>query len=71
MKSGGAFVPVDPKYPDDRVSYIIEDSKSKFVITTKEIANEKKELLDKADVEVFLIEDIAKSKKINNPNLKI
>ena len=71
VKSGGAFLPIDPKYPDDRVSYIIEDSHTKYVVTTKDIAEEKKELLKSTKVEVFLIEDIAKSNKVDNPNLKI
>lgn len=71
VKSGGAFLPIDPKYPDDRVSYIIEDSHTKYVVTTKEIAEEKKDLLKDTKVEVFLIEDIAKSKKDDNPNVKI
>ena len=41
VKSGGAFVPIDPKYPDERVSYIISDSNTKYVITTKTILEEK------------------------------
>ena len=71
VKSGGAFLPIDPKYPDDRVSYIITDSHTKYVITTKEVYEEKKELLSSLDVKVYLIEDIAKSNKDNNPNIKI
>lgn len=71
VKSGGAFLPIDPKYPDDRVSYIISDSHTKYVITTKEILEDKKKILDEAGVKVFLISDIAKSSKDNNPNVKI
>ena len=71
VKSGGAFLPIDPKYPDDRISYIIEDSQTKYVVTTKEVIEEKKELLKNANVKVFLVEDIVKSNKIDNPNLKI
>ena len=26
LKSGGAYLPIDPEYPDERVSYMIEDS---------------------------------------------
>ena len=32
LKSGGAFLAIDPKYPDDRVTYIIEDSKAKLLV---------------------------------------
>ncbi len=71
VKSGAAFVPVDPKYPDDRVSYIITDSGSKILISTKEIIDCKKELIDSTGVVALAIEDILTSKKINNPNVKI
>ena len=71
VKSGGAFLPIDPKYPDDRVAYIIDDSHSKFVITTKIVGEEKASLLKDAGVKVFYIEDILKSNKANNPNVKI
>ena len=26
LKSGAAYVPIDPEYPADRVAYILEDS---------------------------------------------
>ncbi|MCU1323501.1 MAG: putative linear pentadecapeptide gramicidin synthetase LgrB [Acidobacteriaceae bacterium] len=33
LKSGGAYVPVDPGHPSDRVSYILTDSDCKVVLT--------------------------------------
>ena len=36
LKAGMAFVPLDPEYPLDRISYMLEDSKSKIVISSKE-----------------------------------
>ncbi|WP_340202269.1 amino acid adenylation domain-containing protein [Ascidiimonas sp. W6] len=33
MKSGGAYVPVDPEYPEDRISFIIKDTKAKAILT--------------------------------------
>ena len=71
VKSGGAFVPVDPKYPDDRVSYIITNSESRFLISTKEIIESKKELIESTKVVAVAIEDILKSNKTNNPNVDI
>ena len=32
MKAGGAYIPVDPTYPADRIQYMIEDSGAKFVL---------------------------------------
>ncbi|MGG0657216.1 amino acid adenylation domain-containing protein [Rummeliibacillus pycnus] len=33
MKSGGVYVPIDPAYPDERISYMINDTSCKLVIT--------------------------------------
>lgn len=33
IKSGAAYIPVDPSYPKDRIEYIIKDSKIKKVLT--------------------------------------
>jgi amino acid adenylation domain-containing protein len=34
LKSGAAYVPIDPSLPDDRISFIINDSGAKALITT-------------------------------------
>ncbi|MES1159433.1 MAG: amino acid adenylation domain-containing protein, partial [Bacteroidota bacterium] len=39
LKSGGAYVPIDPDYPQDRISYMLEDSKCKVLIDEKELAD--------------------------------
>lgn len=39
MKACGAYVPVDPEYPQERINYIIEDSKAKVLITTRHLYN--------------------------------
>jgi non-ribosomal peptide synthetase component F len=35
LKAGGAYVPMDHGYPDERIRYILEDTKSKIVITNE------------------------------------
>jgi len=37
LKSGAAYVPVDPAYPQDRIAYMLEDSKCKVMITPREL----------------------------------
>ncbi|MGX8693859.1 MAG: amino acid adenylation domain-containing protein [Methanobrevibacter sp.] len=37
VKAGAAFIPIDPNYPKNRINQILEDSDSKFVITSPEI----------------------------------
>ncbi|MBA0882482.1 non-ribosomal peptide synthetase [Flavobacterium undicola] len=39
LKSGAAYVPIDPTYPKERISYIENDSNTKFVIDKIEIEN--------------------------------
>ncbi len=35
FKSGAAYVPVDPAYPQERIEYILSDSNAKMVVTSK------------------------------------
>ncbi|WP_286298848.1 non-ribosomal peptide synthetase [Vibrio apostichopi] len=35
MKAGGAFLPLDPDYPTERLAFMIQDSKAGFVITQR------------------------------------
>ncbi|MCU7520951.1 MAG: amino acid adenylation domain-containing protein [Ignavibacteria bacterium] len=37
LRSGGAFLPIDPSYPVDRISYMIEDSDVKLILTQKHL----------------------------------
>lgn len=66
-KSGGGFLAIDPKYPDDRVSYIIEDSKAKLLVTKEEIYEKKKELFGKLGIKVLFINDLIKNDNDSNP----
>ncbi|PYC22571.1 non-ribosomal peptide synthetase [Aquipseudomonas alcaligenes] len=38
LKAGGAFVPLDPDYPRERLSYMVEDSGLKWLITSSDMA---------------------------------
>ncbi|MFS0838700.1 non-ribosomal peptide synthetase [Paenibacillus sp. 1P03SA] len=33
LKAGGAFLPIDPDYPDERLTYMLEDSRAQVVLT--------------------------------------
>lgn len=37
LKSGGGYVPIDPEYPKERISLLLEDSQVKFLVTQKAI----------------------------------
>jgi len=35
LKSGGAYLPIDPSYPQDRINYMLSDSNISFLLTQK------------------------------------
>lgn len=38
LKAGGAYLPIDPKYPDDRIKYMLKDSKAVLLLTQEKLA---------------------------------
>ncbi|MCT7949710.1 amino acid adenylation domain-containing protein [Ancylothrix sp. C2] len=40
LKAGGGYVPVDPEYPRERISFILEDVKAPILLTSKNLLNE-------------------------------
>lgn len=39
MECGSAYLPLDPSYPSKRLEFMLEDSQSKFMITTKTLSS--------------------------------
>ena len=39
LKAGGAFLPIDPGYPEERIEYMLSDSKTSCLITTELLDN--------------------------------
>jgi len=39
LKSGAAYIPLDPEYPKDRVEFMLDDSSAKILITSKKYHN--------------------------------
>ncbi len=65
LKSGSAYIPVDPEYPDERVQYIINDAVPEIIITS--IAHEHRLNPGNAAVILFDVEtaEIQKMPAIN------
>lgn len=40
LKAGSAYLPIDPEYPEDRIQYILDDSKVSILLTQGEIKKE-------------------------------
>ncbi|MEP6583182.1 MAG: amino acid adenylation domain-containing protein [Ginsengibacter sp.] len=39
LKAGGAYIPIDPEYPTDRIQYILNDANAHFLLVSKETKN--------------------------------
>ena len=40
IKAGAAYVPLDPEYPQDRLSFMLEDSRAQVLLTQRELLSE-------------------------------
>lgn len=54
LKSGSAYVPIDPKFPNSRIDYIVRDSGLKLLLTQTKF----KPLFEHLDVDVFYFDEI-------------
>ena len=67
MKAGAAYIPMDNEYPIDRLLYMLEDSRAKVLITTRELYEAKQQEGDfKANQVIFMDERIEPSEKTIN-----
>lgn len=71
MKAGGAFLPMLPDYPDERIDYCLKDSKSRFVITTEEIKRERQSLFKEKPYTVLTVEELFENNNTENPKLDV
>ncbi len=58
LKAGGAYLPIDPEYPNERVSFMLEDSSSKVLLTSADLINKAS-----FDGKVILLNEIEFSEK--------
>jgi amino acid adenylation domain-containing protein len=74
LKSGGAFLPIDPEYPEDRIRFILEDSGAKLLVTKREILERRRGLFDsisEGGVELLCVQDAVKEGEKRNLNVEV
>ncbi|OXB17157.1 hypothetical protein B0A80_20610, partial [Flavobacterium tructae] len=54
LKSGAAYVPIDPEYPIDRIDYMLEDSGTKFLLSSS--SNSLVTFPNKANLDIILLD---------------
>ncbi len=68
LKAGGAYLPIDPEYPEDRISFILKDSKAELLLTQSKYISKVEfdgEILDLEDEQSY-INDGAKLINVNS-----
>ncbi|WP_420977009.1 amino acid adenylation domain-containing protein [Bacillus vallismortis] len=73
LKTGAAYLPLDPEFPADRISYMLEDAKPSCIITTEEITAR---LADGLSVPQLVLDqtvtqEIVKRYSPGNPNVSV
>lgn len=70
MKAGGAFLPMIPTYPDERIDYCLINADSPIVITTEKIRNQKKELFSNSKpYRTLTVEELVSDCRTENPDI--
>jgi len=59
MKAGAAYVPLDPAFPADRISYMVSDAKMRLIITQSAI----EESLPASKAEIICVDNVALTDK--------
>ncbi|ALP39316.1 non-ribosomal peptide synthetase (plasmid) [Paenibacillus sp. IHB B 3084] len=71
LKAGGAYLPIDPNYPEERIHYMLEDSSASIVLTQKHLRDKLTyhgAIMDLDDESMRYIElDRANPEPVNNP----
>ena len=72
MKAGAAYLPIDPEYPAERISFMLEDSDLKIILTDQK-TSKNPEIFNKPGLQVIIIDSDKGLKEINtaNPEIKI
>ncbi|MHB8062806.1 MAG: non-ribosomal peptide synthetase, partial [Ruminiclostridium sp.] len=70
IKAGGAYLPLDPQYPTDRISYMLEDCKVRILLTQKHLQDKLhfKGKVFLCENEELYVGDTSNLKKVNTIN---
>ena len=62
LKSGSAYLPLDPGYPRERIAYMLEDAEARLVLTERRSAG----VVSESGVEPFLVDDPETLKRVSS-----
>ena len=64
LKAGGVFLPIDHRYPKDRIDYMLNDCTVKLILTDKELNNEWN--VEYLNLDNYDFDDVLHTKVVNN-----
>ncbi len=68
LKAGGAFMPIEPDYPVERIKYMLEESNTSIVLSSKDIYENKEFDVEFIDIFNDSLYDSAHTKDLNPLN---
>jgi len=67
IKAGGAYLPLDPEYPPERIDYMLKDSEAKFLVTNPGLSGKFEKLLI-INCQLLIVNEIPPNRRrLNNP----
>lgn len=70
LKAGAAFLPIDPKYPEDRIAYMLQDSGAAALIVDSDSLQEKAAFLSGLHCRVYAVEALLATPNERNPGIE-
>ena len=70
MKAGAAYLPIDPEYPAERISFMLEDSDLKIILTDQK-TSKNPEIFNKPGLQVIIIDSDKGLKEITTADPEI
>ncbi|MFC2146274.1 amino acid adenylation domain-containing protein [Acidobacteriota bacterium] len=67
LKSGAAYLPIDPDYPEERINYMLADSSAKILVTVPGLSEKFKKLLIVNCQLLIVNETPPNRRRLNNP----
>jgi amino acid adenylation domain-containing protein len=70
LKAGGAYVPLDPEYPNERLAFMLEDTRSRVLLTRRDLAGS----LPARDAQVICLDtdrEIIEQQSAANPESQV
>lgn len=69
-KSGAVYLPIDPSYPTERTSFMLSDSKARFLVTQEKFGRISGQDIYEVDIDIQYREIVNSSTQPPNPEIK-